>query len=227
MVHVLLLGGSGKTAPTAHALQVAAHRLDVYWSRAPMAPDLPVAAALRGGLTAADAVIDCTHPFDETLRRIARGLAPDLPWARAGRPLWSPEPGDRWHNVADVADVVTALPAHARVFAATGRDSAEVLAHHDGPVYLRQLQRHADAAPSGCTFIFGDGPFDVAGEAALLQELSIDVVVARNTGGAAAFPKVAAARVLGLPVIMLTPPDLADRPVLDTHAAVLDWLAAL
>ena len=52
------------------------------------------------------------------------------------------------------------------------------------------------------------GPFTIENDIALLQEHRIDVIIAKNAGGSGAFAKIAAARQLGIEVIMI------DRPIL-------------
>ena len=227
MANVMLLGGARETGLAAAALQDAGHRVRVYWARDMADPGLPACATLRDGLGWADGLVDTTHVFDRDTRAVARLLAPDMPACRHGRPLWQAGSGDRWTQVPDLPHALAALPAGARVFAATGRDSAEVLAHHDGPVFLRQLHTHDDKPPANCTYVFGAGPFEEAEEARLLTDLRIDVVLARNIGGAGSYPKVAAARALGLPVVLLEPAAWEFGPPLTALDDVVVWAAAL
>jgi precorrin-6A/cobalt-precorrin-6A reductase len=46
----------------------------------------------------------------------------------------------------------------------------------------------------------------------------VDIVIAKNSGGDATYGKIAAARALGVPVIMLRRPLLADVPSVETVA---------
>ncbi|WP_299653685.1 precorrin-6A/cobalt-precorrin-6A reductase [uncultured Tateyamaria sp.] len=227
MRRVLVLGGSALTEPAAHALIQAGHEVRVYWSRGPHGSELSTVSNLRAALAEADAVVDTTHPFDQTLRGIAVAMAPQLPRARVGRAPWHPDGADAWTQVDKVEQAVAALPSGACVFAASGRDSAEVLTHHDGPVFLRQLHRHDDPAPEGCTYVFGDGPYDAAGEEALFRELEIDVVLARNTGGTSGYPKVAAARALGLPMVLIAQPKSGVDHAFTEIDDLVSWVAAL
>jgi precorrin-6A/cobalt-precorrin-6A reductase len=171
------------------------------------------------------AILDVTHAFDTHTRR--RWAKPGLPYARVARALWEPEPGDQWTTVDTIEDALAALPNGARVFAATGQGSGPVLAGHGAPVFLRQLSKHDLPPPKNCTYVFGAGPFDVAGEVAVLRELNIDVVLARNVGGPDSYPKLAAARELGLPVVLLRPPPLPDGPVLMSPEDVREWAKGL
>ncbi|WP_052249644.1 precorrin-6A/cobalt-precorrin-6A reductase [Tateyamaria sp. ANG-S1] len=227
MTRLLILGGSAMTEPALHALVGAGHEASVYWSRDPMQTDVPCVRDLRDGLRSADAMVDTTHPFDTSVRSIAAQLAPDLPRVRLRRPGWTATAQDQWRHVDTLAEAVAALPPRARVFAASGRDSAEVLTHHDGPVFLRQLHRHDGAAPAGCTYVFGAGPFDVDDEIALFREMAIDVILVRNIGGSGSFPKLAAARALGLPAVLIDPPDSGFDVQVDDSDALLNWVRAL
>ncbi|MDK9694766.1 MAG: precorrin-6A/cobalt-precorrin-6A reductase [Siculibacillus sp.] len=69
------------------------------------------------------------------------------------------------------------------------------------------------------------GPFDLAAERELMVRERIEVVVTKNSGGAATHPKMVAARELGLPVVVVRPP--ARPGVVEVHdvAAVLDFIA--
>ena len=69
------------------------------------------------------------------------------------------------------------------------------------------------------------GPFDIAGDSALMQRHGITHVVAKNAGGAGAAAKLTAARSLNLPVIMIGRPQVPERPVLGSVAEVMAWLS--
>ena len=81
--------------------------------------------------------------------------------------------------------------------------------------------------PPDIRFIFARGPFDEAAERALLKSERIELIVSKNSGGTATYPKIAAARALGIPVVMIARPfKAAGVPVADARGA-LSWLEAL
>jgi len=53
--------------------------------------------------------------------------------------------------------------------------------------------------PPDIRFLQARGPFDKADEIRLLEDEKIDIVVSKNSGGAATYAKIEAARDLGLP----------------------------
>jgi precorrin-6A/cobalt-precorrin-6A reductase len=57
-----------------------------------------------------------------------------------------------------------------------------------------------------------------------LQAHEIDVVIAKNSGGDAAYGKIAAARALGIEVILLHRPAPPDGPAVETVDAAMAWL---
>ena len=224
---IALLAGSRETRMAAQWLAGTPASVVAVWARGADRVDL--------GLTERDAVppdavgiLDATPAFDTQTRATAIARLPRAIYGRVGRAPWIAEPGDRWTEVDTLSDAITALPSGARVFAATGRASLAALSHHDGPVVLRQLTRHVQ--PTGypnCRYEFGTAPFDPVDEAALFQRLQIDVLLARNIGGTGSFPKLAAARALGCPVVLLRPPALPMGAVLRTAADVAQWVEKL
>ena len=61
-----------------------------------------------------------------------------------------------------------------------------------------------------------------------MESEQVDVLVTKNSGGAATYPKIAAARALGLPVIMVAPPSKpAHVPAVETVDDAVAWLMRL
>ncbi|CCG08165.1 precorrin-6A/cobalt-precorrin-6A reductase [Pararhodospirillum photometricum] len=71
------------------------------------------------------------------------------------------------------------------------------------------------------------GPFTLEGETALLRERAIDTLVCKNSGGSATDAKLAAARALGVRVILQRRPPRPAVPVVATEAEARVWLAGL
>jgi precorrin-6A/cobalt-precorrin-6A reductase len=74
------------------------------------------------------------------------------------------------------------------------------------------------------TYLTARGPFSEQEDGALLRAHNIDVVVAKNSGGTATYAKIAAARTLGLPVIMPARPKLPEVRAVETVEDALVWL---
>lgn len=224
---VILLAGARETSAAADWLAQTDARGMAVWAKGAdrQSLALPVCDAVPHDT---DAVLDATHAFDRHTRTQALRRAPGAIYARAGRDPWVPQAGDNWVQVDTLEAAIAALPAGARVFAATGRNSLDALSCHTGHVFLRQLGQGTNRTEhANCTYVHGTGPFVPEDEVALLRRLSIDVVLARNIGGPGSFPKIAAARQLGLPVVMLRAPHLPKGAQLRSLRDVKTWVASL
>jgi precorrin-6A/cobalt-precorrin-6A reductase len=242
MARILILGG------TAEARQLAARLADrsdlvVTLSLAgrtasPAPQPVPVRLGGFGGAhgladhlaaTRIDVLVDATHPYAATISANAARAAAlaKVSLIALRRPAWAPVAGDRWVEVGDTAGAVAALGAlPRRVFLALGRQEIAPFAaapqHH-------YLVRSVDPVTPPldvphAAYITGRGPFDEADERALLLQHGIDIIVAKNSGGSATYGKIAAARALGLTVILLRRPALPQVPAVES---VEDALAAI
>ena len=113
-----------------------------------------------------------------------------------------------------------------RVFLALGRKE---LAPFAGAPQHHYLVRSVDPiapplAVPHAVYVTGRGPFGEADDRALLEQHRIEVVVAKNSGGTATYGKIAAARALGLTVIVLQRPALLDVPSIGTSQEAVAWL---
>ncbi len=178
---------------------------------------------------AIDAVIDATHPYSvQMAANAARACAlAGTPILALRRPPWVACEGDRLVEVANAAEAVRALgAAPRRVLLALGRKEIAPFAAAPQHFYLVRSVDPVEpplAVPEA-VYVTARGPFDKAEEAELLRSHRIDRVVCKNSGGSASYGKIAAARALGVPVIMLERPQRPDVEAVDTVEAVLAWL---
>ncbi|MET7453002.1 cobalt-precorrin-6A reductase [Streptomyces sp. NPDC005574] len=178
-----------------------------------------------------DALVDATHPFAETITaNAARAAAATGVTALVlRRPGWQAGPGDRWHPVASLAAAADLLPRlGSRVFLTTGRLGLAAFARlTDLHFVVRSVEAPEPPLPPQTRVLLARGPFTVAGESALLREHRVDVLVTKDSGGAATAAKLTAARQLALPVVVVRRPALPEGVVsVPDVAGVLDRLAA-
>ena len=175
-----------------------------------------------------EAVVDATHPFAAVMSRNAAEacLQAGVPLLALRRPPWRPQDGDRWVDVASMDEAVHALgEAPRRVFLTVGRLELASFATAPQHTYLvRTIEPIGDALPNVIA-IRDRAPFDEAAERSLMERERVDVVVTKNSGGTATYPKIAAARALGLPVIIVARPEKPGGVAEVASAeAALDWL---
>jgi len=177
-----------------------------------------------------EAVIDATHPFAAVMSRNAAAACAetDVPLLALRRPPWKPQEGDAWIEVASMEDAIRALgEVPRRVFLTVGRLELAPFAFAPQHTYLvRTIEPIGDALQVPNVIAIRDrAPFDEVAERALMQRERVDVVVTKNSGGAATYPKIAAARMLGLPVIVVARPEKPrDVAEVATAEAAFDWL---
>lgn len=164
-----------------------------------------------------DLLIDATHPFAARMSENAAVAAKrtSVPLIALRRPAWQRCAGDRWTPVRGATEAAAALGRRPRrVFLALGRQ--EIAAFEAAPQHF-YLVRSVDPveprlAVPDAEYLLARGPFAEADERALLERWRIDIVVSKNSGGEATYGKIAAARTLGLDVIMLERPELPQIP---------------
>lgn len=171
-------------------------------------------------------VIDATHPFAEQITRnaVEATTRTKRPYLRLRRPPWEAQ-GD-WREVPSLADAAAALPKGARAFLTTGRgDIAPFAARTDVAFTLRSIEP-LDGLPPHIEPVLGRPPFLQDEEEAFLRARSITHLVTKNAGGARP-AKLAAANVLGIPILSIAMPSAPKGSVVETVEAALDWAAAL
>jgi precorrin-6A/cobalt-precorrin-6A reductase len=176
-----------------------------------------------------EAVIDATHPYADQISSNAVTACGRLaiPLATIMRPAWQPEPGDTWLTVASAEAAADALgPEPRRVFLSLGRLELGAFAGSSLHHYIARMIDPPEGVvlPRDIRLIFHRGPFDEQAEAALLMDEKIDVLVSKNSGGAATYAKIGAARRLGIPVVMIARPHKPHGHALDNAEDAAKWL---
>jgi len=175
-----------------------------------------------------DALIDATHPFAYRMKANAMlaAHASGVPRLAVLRPPWHQQPGDDWRPVSDMVEAFHAIgPAPRRVFLTVGQQE---LAPFKGPhrYVIRSVDPpHPACLPPDSIVIAARGPFGLSDELVLLREHGIEILVTKNSGGAATAPKIEAARAQKLPVVMVGRPIPPSGKVVETAAEALEWLA--
>jgi precorrin-6A/cobalt-precorrin-6A reductase len=237
---ILILGGTTEASELARLLADRPERACMLSlagrTRNPALPPIPSRVGGFGGpagLAAfldeagVTALIDATHPFARQIsaNAAAAAHATGTPLLVLRRRPWAAQPGDRWTVVEDAGAAAAALgEAPRRVLLTVGRlEMDRFLAapqHH----YLVRSVDPPEALPPQARLILARGPFDEAAERRLLAEERIEVVVTKNSGGTATHGKIAAARALGLPVILVAPPGPPEGARVETAEEALGWI---
>lgn len=239
-MRALILGGTSDASQL--AAEIARAGIDAVYSyggrtRAPADQPLPTRIGGFGGVSGLAEyirregithVIDATHPFAAEMSRHAVEACADTgtPLIALERAPWTRAPDDNWIEVADVNTAVAALPkGPTKVFLAIGRQHIAPFAIRPQHAYtLRFIDPPEASLPFAADVIVSRGPFTFEGELEMMRARGIAWIVARNSGGNGARAKIDAARMLGLPVIMISRPKLAERLRVENVAEIMQWL---
>jgi len=240
---LLILGGTAdalRIAAQAHNLSKGRFRVMSSQAGRVKTPKMPVGELRIGGFGGVEglkaymsanqvfAVIDATHPFAMGMSAHACCACDSLeiPRVQICRPEWPRHSDDQWIEVDTVADAAKRLPAVGRrAFLTVGVGELEAFRNlQDVWCLVRVVDEPAEPLLLGAhTTLAARGPFVEADELRLLQTYGVDVVVTKHAGGDATYGKLAAARALGIPVLMVRrPPAEAGDIALPNEA--LEWL---
>ena len=237
---ILLLGGTGEARELAARLHPEADIISSLAGRVPD-PALPVGPVRIGGFGGVvglrewlrdndiSAVIDATHPFAATMTAHAAQACAELglPHLVLARPAWDTRDTILVASDTEAAQLV-AGQGFARVFLTTGRSGLASFTG-SGAWFLIRVVTPPDAAllPPNHRLLLSRGPYGYDDERALLRDNRIDALVTKNSGGRLTEAKLAAARDLGVPVVMIDRPPLPPgvRAVSSVDAAV-EWLGS-
>ncbi|MFG2596195.1 cobalt-precorrin-6A reductase [Streptomyces sp. NPDC048462] len=242
-MHVLVLGGTTEARRLAELLaaQLPDARVTSSLAGRVASPRLPPGEVRVGGFGGADglaawlrthqvdALIDATHPFAGTIsfNAATAASAAHVPLLALRRPGWVPGRGDDWHPVGSLDEAARALPALGRrVFLTTGRMGLAAFAGLDELWFLaRSVDEPEPPYPARMEVLLDRGPFTAEGERELIRRHRLDVLVTKDSGGAATAPKLAAAREAGIPVVVVRRPPVPEGvAVAGTPDLALAWL---
>jgi precorrin-6A/cobalt-precorrin-6A reductase len=215
-------------------------------TRDPVAQPVPVRTGGFGGAEGLatflkqnhiDTLIDATHPYAARIsaNAVKAAAIAEVPLIALRRPAWKAQSGDSWHTVESVGDAVTALGEKPQtVFLALGRQ--ELLPFEAAPQHNYVIRSVDPVEPPldvpSARYFTARGPFVEDDERQMLVQNAIGIIVCKNSGGTASYGKIAAARALGIPVIIIDRPDLPAAPDLPpaneavTVTEVIDKLRA-
>jgi len=240
-MRVLILGGSTESSELSRLL-AGDRRFETTLSLAgrTLKPRAQPVRTRTGGFGGADglaawlaqesiaAVVDATHPYADQISSNAVTACGRLalPLATILRPAWQPEPGDRWQIVPNAEAAADALgPRPRRVFLSLGRLELGAFAASPQHHYVARTIEPPDVAlPPDIRLIFDRGPFDEQAETALLTREGIEMIVSKNSGGSATYPKITATRKLGIPVVMIARPLKSHGHAVNHPAEAVIWL---
>ncbi|MGJ8609975.1 MAG: cobalt-precorrin-6A reductase [Octadecabacter sp.] len=240
---VLLLAGTGEAKRIAWGLADTGVKVVASLAGATRSPEpLPVPTRI-GGFGGEDgfraylsahnitAVLDATHPFASVITNRTARVCHEIgvPYSVVVRPEWAAGDGDQWTTIAVPQDAAAHIPDDAVVFLATGRQTLAQYANLEG---RRVLARVIDppTAPfpfDGGEFVIGRPPFSVKREVSDFRALRVTHLVVKNAGGDGGRAKLDAARVMGIPVLMLARPKLPEAVVLGSVSEAISWVKTL
>ena len=218
-MNVLILGGTKE----AHELAIALHDegISVTTSLAGRTPsprvppgNVRIGSFAQLDLAPFDAIVDATHPFATRISEAAARTT--LPLLRLERPAFEAQSGDHWQRVKDVREAAATLNSD-RVLLTIGH-AATAFANTDAWCLIRAITPPPPPLPRRREVILARGPFALEDELALLKR--VDVLVTKDSGGDTA--KLEAARLCGMPVILIERP--ATRDGIATVGEAVNWL---
>lgn len=218
---ILILGGTREAADLAAQLVAQGHDVTTSLAGRTREPE-PLAGNLRtggfGGVEGLAAylkegaftrLIDATHPFARQIsaNAIEAARMAGVPLEVRTREPWLRELGDNWIKVETLEAAREAIPAGARVLLALGSQHIGVFASRDDVHFIVRMVDPPQAPLSlpRHEVITGKPGATALVEAELFKRYAITHLVCRNSGGVISHAKIAAARLLGLPVIILAP----------------------
>ncbi len=173
-----------------------------------------------------DCLIDATHPFATKMSQQAMhsALEINIPCISFVRPEWEAQAADDWSLLEDENQLLNELAlaintGSQNIFYTNGQIDRKLAVELDAMAELNEVFGPAKyiirsaketVLPQYSQWIQAIGPFNIDDEKSLLEKYEVDLIVCKNSGGEATKAKLEAARELGIRVLMLQRPTIAD-----------------
>lgn len=178
-----------------------------------------------------DYLIDATHPCagQITVNGAIAAKATHTKHLMLVRPQWEKVEQDHWIEVESVEAAAEAIPTSIkRVFITSGRQQLEPFLQRSPETwYLIRSIDPPDLTIPNSKLLLDRGPFSLEQERQLLSEYQIEAIVSKNSGGAATYAKIIAARESRIPVIMVQRPAMPDGEKVESIKDAIAWLQLL
>lgn len=245
-MRILILGGTQEAYELAERLaEVAGVQVISSLAGRTRDPRLPKGEVRTGGFGGAeglarylreeriDRLVNATHPFADRIsaHAVEAAAATGIDLLRVLRPAWRAAPEDRWLAARDAAEAAELCRREGgRILLTVGSGELDAFAGVRNAHFIVRMVAPLEAVPlHDYRVVTARGPFALADEMRLLTDNHVNLVVAKNSGGEATFAKIAAARRLRLPVVMIERPAIAQAPqspAVESAAHALDMLRA-
>lgn len=240
--NLLILGGTSESSSLAHLISKTEFNATIsYAGRVERIRQQPIQKRIGGfggldGLTSyiisngITHLVDATHPFAEQISQnaILASQSTNIPFAALTRPQWQKQKTDNWYTVPDIKTAAAALDCNPkRVMLAIGRMHLAHFYKNPQHFYLLRLVDRPLEPPAFTNQVIevSRGPFTTKQDKLLLSKYKIDLMVAKNSGGNAAYAKIEAARQLKIKVIMIERPVISDRLTFYNPEEVVQWIS--
>lgn len=238
---VLVLGGTAEARRLATVLEGESILFMSSLAGRVSRPRLPVGPVRIGGFGGATGLAEylrdegfthlvvATHPFAGRMALNAQtaALAAGVSAVRLVRPGWGVHPNaPRWTWVDDFDGARDAAAVRGtRPFLTTGRQTLHHFAPWSGRSVLVRVVEPLEVTPPGWSVVLDRGPYEVAGERALMERHHVDVLVTKDSGGRYTEAKLTAAHQLAVPVVVVRrPPAPRGMREVDSAIDVIRWV---
>lgn len=171
-----------------------------------------------------EALLDVTHPYAINISNNAKQAASfcGLPCIHYVRPAWQQQDEDNWIGFETISKLPSLLKSYRKPFFTIGQLAPELVqAKFNHQKYLVRSAIAQAQLIKGVSYLESIGPFALEDEFVLFKNEKVDALVSKNSGGHSVAAKIEAARVLRLPIFMMT------RPILDSEFPQVATLEAM